>query len=59
MMKKGGKWYADWRDGNARTGKRHRKAFPTQKRARAFEARMRNAEAKNATRPTTRPTKSR
>jgi predicted TPR repeat methyltransferase len=56
MMHKGGKWYADWRDGNSRSGKRHRKAFNTKRLAAAYEQRMKNAEAKKATRPTPRPT---
>jgi hypothetical protein len=60
MMHKAGRWYADWRDGNDRTGKRHRKGFTSRKAALRFQSKMRNAEAKKAPpRPTPRPSKSR
>lgn len=34
MMKKHGKYFADWRD---ERGRRHRKAFPTAKRAHTYQ----------------------
>jgi phosphoribosylaminoimidazole carboxylase PurE protein len=42
MLKKSGKYYADWRDAN---GRRHRAAFPTEAEALAHQARMRAMEA--------------
>jgi len=42
MLKKFGKFYADWRDAN---GRRHRAAFPTEAEALAHQARMRAMEA--------------
>lgn len=42
MLKKSGKYYADWRDTN---GRRHRAAFPTEAEALAHQARMKAREA--------------
>jgi len=40
MLKKHGKYFADWRDSG---GVRRRKAFPTAKDARTFQKQMRQA----------------
>lgn len=48
MQHKYGKWYADWDDEH---GKRHRKALPTKKAARQFQAKMRNEVAAKKARP--------
>ena len=45
MRKRYGKYFADWRD---ERGKRHMKAFPTAKAARAYTQRMRRETAKKA-----------
>jgi hypothetical protein len=39
MLKKYGRYYADWQD---HLGKRHRQSFPTKKKALAFQARQRS-----------------
>jgi hypothetical protein len=40
MLRKNGRWYADWRDEN---GKRHRKSFATRQAAKAHAKAMRKA----------------
>lgn len=42
MLKKYGKFYADWDDEH---GKRHRKALPSRRAALKFQTKMRNAVA--------------
>ena len=49
MLKKYGKFYADWHDEH---GKRHRKAFPTRKAALHFQTKQRNLVAAKKARPT-------
>jgi hypothetical protein len=49
MLKKYGKFYADWDDEH---GKRHRKAFRAKKAALQFQAKRRNEVAAKKARPT-------
>ena len=44
MQKKSGSYFADWRDS---LGRRHRKAFPTRREARAFTQAMRDTARKS------------
>lgn len=51
MLKKHGKYYADWRDSK---GRRRRKAFPTRKAAKAHTQAMQKAAAEKKARPSRR-----
>lgn len=55
MLKKYGRWFADWYDS---TGKRHRKSFPTKNKALRFQTEQRNTAARKKARPSARSRKS-
>lgn len=52
MLKKSGKFLADWRN---EKGQRIRKAFPTKKSALAHQSKMQHARLQGSPRPTHRP----